>query len=165
VSLYSHGAVFGGNFEPTVGPKTRHSAEKVAQKKFQSLFFGPLCAVWAAVAKKNALCEKPIIYDVLTSFYVSWHVPFHPQNGLGNAMCTRSFLFESPLPASGAKVTPKVAPRQAQRRPKGPQGRQKTPPGHPKTIKKSTCDPTWSSTAAREAPGVPASEEIDPKII
>ena len=76
---------------------------------------------------------------------------------------TRNVVFERFFPTSGAKVTPKVAPRRTQGRPKGPQGRQKTPPGHLKTIKKSTCDPTWSSKAAQEPPGVPPSTEIDPK--
>ena len=138
---------------------------KCHKRNLKATCSNPCASLWAAVAKKSALCENPIIYYVLASFCVSWRVSFHPRNGLGDAMCTRSFLFESPLPTSGAKVTPKVAPRRAQGCPKGSQGRQKTPPGHLKTIKKSTCDPTWSSKAAREAPGVPPSKEIDPKIM
>ena len=43
--------------------------------------------------------------------------------------------------------------------------RQKTHPRHLKTIKKLTCDPTWSSQAAQEAPGVSPNKEIDHKII
>ena len=153
-----------GNFEPKVGPKTRHGAQKVSQKMSKSNFFEPLCVALGCRCKKNYTLRVPHYIYVLASFRVSWRVPFHPQNGVGNSMCTRSFLFASPLPTSGAKVTPKVAPRQAQGCAKGPQGRQKTPPGHLKAIKKSTCDPTWSSKAAREAPGVHPSKEIDSKI-
>ena len=61
-------------------------------------------------------------------------------------------------------MTLKVAPRRAQGHPKKAQGRQQTPPGLSKTIRKSTCDFTWSSKAAREAPGVPAGKDFFTKI-
>ena len=81
---------------PATVPKRCH-------KSLKATFSDPGASLWAAVAKKSALCENPIIYNVLTSFCVSWRVPVHPRNGLGNAMCTRSLLFETPLPTSGVK--------------------------------------------------------------
>ena len=65
-------------------------------------------------------------------------------------------------------LAPKWRPRSPQGRPKGAPRDHKDAKRHPrdnsKTMTKSTCDPTWSSKAAREAPGVPPSKEIDPKI-
>ena len=136
---------------PQWGQRPATVPTKCHKRNLKATFSDPCASLWGVVANKSALCENLIIYNVLNTFCGSWRVPFHAQNGLENAMCTRRFLFESPLPTSGAKVTPKVAPRRAQGSPKGPRGRQKTPPRHLKTIKKSACDPTWSSKAAREA--------------
>ena len=155
----------GGNFEPKVGPNTCHGAKRGHERGATATFSDPCASLWAAVAKKSAICESHVIYYVLTSFYVSWRVPFHPQNGLGNAMCTRSFLFESPLPTSGAKVMPKVAPRQAQGRPKGPQGRQKTPPGHLKAIKNQPATPPGHPRPPGRLQGYPPVRKLTPKSI
>ena len=78
-------------------------------------------------------------------------------------MCTRSALFHSLVPTLGAKVTPKVAPRQAQGSPKSPKGVPKPPPGRLKIIKKSTWGPTLVKKGAREVPGVPPGGKMTPK--
>ena len=111
---------------PATVPKRCH------KRNLKATFSDPCASFWAAVANKSALCENPIICNVLASFCVSWRVPFHPQNGLGNAMCTRSFLFEFPLPTSGAKMTP----RSPQGRPKGAQRDHKDAKRHPGDIQK-----------------------------
>ena len=128
---------------PATVPKRCH------KKTIKVIFSDPCASLWGVVAKKTSLCENPIIYYVLASFCVSWRVVFHPQNGLGDAMCTRSFLFESPLPTSGAKVTPKVAPRSPQGEPKGAQRDHKDAKRHPRDIEKP------SKNQAATPPGHP----------
>jgi hypothetical protein len=154
-----------GNFAPTVWPKTRQGPQKFTQWPPKALFSEPAASLLPAVARKSALCENMNIYFGLHTFYGSVPLLFRTHNRLGNAVCTRSCLFQSSMTTSGATVTPKVAPRQAQGIPKGPPGPQKPSPGHLKTIKKSTCDPTWAPKGAREAPGVPPGRKMTPKSI
>ena len=122
-----------------------------------------------AISARAVLCQhhikKTSIYYGLATLYGSGHLPFRTQNRLGNAMCTRGVLFHSFMPIFGAKVTPKVAPRQAQGSPKGPKGVPKPSLGRLKTIKKSTWDPTWVPKGVREAPGVPPGAKMTPKSI
>ena len=47
-----------GNFEPTVGPKTRHGTQKVQNKLFKSYFFGPLCVTLGRLCEKNSTLRE-----------------------------------------------------------------------------------------------------------
>ena len=74
-------------------------------------------------------------------------------------MCTRDALFLSFTPTLGAKVGPKVAPRE----PKGPQRSPKASPGAPKNHQKIDPGPHLEKRAVREALGVPSGGKMRPK--
>jgi hypothetical protein len=140
-----------GNFDLTVGPKTCHGAHKVSEKESKSYFFRPLCVILGRRCEKNCTLRQPTYLPCFRHILRVLARPFSRSKWIRECSVHQKVSFEFPLPTSNAKVTPKVAPRRAQVSPKGPRGRQKTPPRHLKTIKKSACDPTWSSKAAREA--------------
>jgi hypothetical protein len=48
-----------GNFEPKVGPKTRHGAQKVPQKRSKSYFFGLLCVALGRRCEKICTLREP----------------------------------------------------------------------------------------------------------
>jgi hypothetical protein len=146
--VQSRCGVWTATLSPQWGQRPATVPKRCHTRGLKSTFSDPCASLWDAVAEKSALCENPITHYVLHSFCMSWRVPLHPQSGLGNAMCTRSFLLESPLPTSGAKVTPKVAPRV----PKGTTRAPTDTPGTRKTHQKINLRPHLVCTAAREAP-------------
>ena len=48
----------GGNFEPKVGPKTRHGAQKVPQKRSKSYFFGPFVVTLGHHCENNCTLRE-----------------------------------------------------------------------------------------------------------
>ena len=143
------------HFVPKVGPKTPQGGPKVPKRSPKAHFSEPQASLLGAIAATAVLCKNISIYYGLATLSGSGRLPFRTHSRLGNAMCTTDALFHVFRPTFGAKVTPKVAPREPQGRPKGPQGAPKPPPGRLKTIKKSTWDPTWAPKGVWEAPGVP----------
>jgi hypothetical protein len=131
VRLYSHGAVSERTRCHHRGVKDTPRFQKVPHSSPKAPFSEPRASLLGAVATKSALCRNISIYFGLASLYASRPLPFRPQNRLGNAMCTRSFLFHSFMPTCGAKVMP----RSPQGRPKGSQRDRKEPKSHPGTPK------------------------------
>ena len=60
-----------GNFESTVGPKTRHGAHKVPQKVSKNCFLGAPRVTFECFRHDICFVQKHTIYYGLTTFYVS----------------------------------------------------------------------------------------------
>ena len=93
---------------PATVPKRCH------KRNLKATFSNPCASLWAAVAKKSALCGNHSIYNVLNTFCASWRVPFHTQMDSRMQCAPEGFflslLFQL-LVQSDAQGRPKAGPR------------------------------------------------------